>query len=90
MGKTVTLYYSSVPGSVKIRKETTRVNDILSARKVQFEKIDVTQENHKDVMLKESGKNELPQIFVDGVFKGLCEDLENANEDNAVNQFLGV
>ena len=29
-----------------MRKETTRVEDILSARKVPFEKIDVTQEKY--------------------------------------------
>lgn len=56
--KTVTLYYSSVPGSVKvwikldwltlinsqIRKDTQRIEDILAARKVPYEKLDVTQE----------------------------------------------
>lgn len=41
-------------------------------------------------MSKASGKNDLPQLFVDGAFKGLCEDLENANEDGAVLQFLGL
>ena len=46
--------------------------------------------SHKDVMSKASGKNDLPQLFVDGAFKGLCEDLENANEDGAVLQFLGL
>ncbi len=86
----VQIYYSSVPGNIKVRKDTTRVQDILSARKVEFELVDVTQDNNKNWMKEQSGKSDLPQIFVDGKFVGLAEGLEEANEDGLVHSFLGI
>jgi glutaredoxin len=69
-------------------QDTTRVQDILSAHKIAFELLDVTQENNLDEMFKVSGKKVLPQIFVDGVFKGLTEQFDEANEDGKVLDFL--
>jgi glutaredoxin len=48
----------------------------------------VTQNNNLDDMFKVSGKKVLPQIFVEGVFKGLAEEFEEANEDGRVLEFL--
>jgi len=86
--KTVTIYYSSIPGSTKIRKETSRTQDILSAKKIAFEMVDVAVEDNKNIMQKISGKTAIPQIVVEGEFKGLFEEFELANEDGLVEEFL--
>jgi glutaredoxin-related protein len=77
----IQIYYSSVPSTLKVRKDTTRVQDILTANKVEFEMLDVaSNQDHKEYMQQKSQKKILPQIFVDGEFKGSCEELEEANE----------
>ncbi|KAI9202749.1 thioredoxin-like protein [Polychytrium aggregatum] len=85
------LYYSSVPSTLKLKKDQVRVQDILKARKVEFDMVDVsTEEDQKNYMRMKSGKNILPQIFVDGEYKGTTEDLEEANECENVVQWLGL
>lgn len=41
-------------------------------------------------MFKISGKNDLPQIVVEGQYKGGCGELDEANEDGLVHKFLGL
>lgn len=41
-------------------------------------------------MYSTSGVKELPQIFVDEKFKGICEQLDEANEYGELKKFLGV
>ncbi|KAJ3152023.1 SH3 domain-binding glutamic acid-rich-like protein 3 [Geranomyces variabilis] len=87
----VIIYYSSVSGSMPVKKAQTRVQDILAARKVEFELVDVAaDEDAKDYMQSKSDKNALPQIFVDGEFVGLHAELEEANEDGKVAEWLGL
>lgn len=89
--KKIQIYYSSVPGSIKVRKDTTRAQDILSIKKIPFELVDVSQgDTDKAYMQEKSGKNVLPQIFVDGEYKGLCEELDEANEFGETHQWLGL
>ncbi|KAI8918516.1 hypothetical protein DFJ77DRAFT_455885 [Powellomyces hirtus] len=72
MPERVTLYYSSVSGALQVKKQTTRVQDILAARKVAYDLVDVAaDEDAKEYMQRKSGKNALPQIFVDGEYKGV-------------------
>jgi hypothetical protein len=42
----VQIYYSSVPSTLKVRKDTTRVQDILSAKKIEFEMLDVASDEY--------------------------------------------
>ncbi|KAI9007217.1 thioredoxin-like protein, partial [Gaertneriomyces semiglobifer] len=72
MAARVTLYYSSVSGALMVKKQQSRVQDIFAARKIQFDLVDVAaDEEAKEFMQRKSGKNTLPQIFVDGEYKGV-------------------
>ncbi|KAI8912698.1 thioredoxin-like protein [Gorgonomyces haynaldii] len=67
----VIVYYSSVAGNVKIKKEQTRVQDLLKAKGIEYELVDLAQDDKaKEYMKSKSGKTVIPQIFVDGEFKG--------------------
>ncbi|KAJ3400041.1 hypothetical protein HDV05_001377 [Chytridiales sp. JEL 0842] len=87
----VVLYMSSVPASIKIRKDTSRVIDILTARKIEFVQVDVaTDEEAKEYMRSKCGNSMLPKLFVNGEHKGGADQLEEANEDGAVKEWLGI
>ncbi|TPX57794.1 hypothetical protein PhCBS80983_g03572 [Powellomyces hirtus] len=104
MPERVTLYYSSVSGALQpsgvrsqVKKQTTRVQDILAARKVAYDLVDVAaDEDAKEYMQRKSGKNALPQIFVDGEYKGDRmglqghDELDEANEIEEVPKWLGL
>jgi hypothetical protein len=42
----VTIYYSSVAGSTKAHKETIKIRDILDAKKVEYECIDISTDTY--------------------------------------------
>ncbi|KAJ3215479.1 hypothetical protein HDU67_000337 [Dinochytrium kinnereticum] len=87
----VKVYSSSVSGNLMVKKHTTRILDILRGRKVEVEEVDLSvDEEAKEYMQSKSGKNSLPQIFANGEYKGGLEQLEEANEDGAVKEFLGI
>ncbi|KAI8804092.1 thioredoxin-like protein [Cladochytrium replicatum] len=87
----VVVYQSSVAGNRLVKQSQARIEAILNARKVAFSVVDVAvDEEAKLYMQGKSGKTVLPQIFVDGEFKGLIDQLEEANENGEVPQFLGV
>lgn len=93
MSDRVIVYVSSVAGNLLVNKAQERVERILQARKVVFKTVDISlPENNdaKEYMQQKSGKKVLPQIFVDGEFKGLVDQLEEANEFEEVPQWLGV
>ncbi|KAI9099403.1 thioredoxin-like protein [Phlyctochytrium arcticum] len=91
MPERVMVYMSSVAGSTPVKKAQTRLEAIFAARKIKYDSVDVAaDEEAKEYMLEKSGKNSLPQIFVDGEYKGGIEALEEANEDDAVQKWLGL
>ncbi|KAH6584285.1 hypothetical protein BASA61_003378 [Batrachochytrium salamandrivorans] len=87
----VTLYYSSVAGMVKVRKAQSRIQDLLAAHKVPYTMIDVAaEEDAKRYMQSKSGTNIIPQIFLDGEYKGTCEAFDEANEYGEALKWLGL
>ncbi|KAJ3088944.1 hypothetical protein HK102_007574 [Quaeritorhiza haematococci] len=91
MPSRVTVYYSSVSGNLMIKKKQMRVQDILLAKKIEFDLVDVAaDEEGKLYMQRKSGKTLLPQIFVDGEFKSGHDELDEANEVDEVLLLLGL
>ncbi|KAI8927948.1 thioredoxin-like protein [Entophlyctis helioformis] len=91
MSARVQIYYSSVSGMTKIKKAQTRIEDLLAAFKLPYELIDIAaDEDAKAYMQAKSGKAVIPQIFVDGEYKGTCEELDEANENGEGRQWLGL
>ncbi|CAG8587861.1 14358_t:CDS:2, partial [Acaulospora morrowiae] len=86
----VKIYGSSVPGNVFVRKNQIDLLAILKANKIDYTFVDVAadEDQLKYIKRKNKGQKELPQIFVDGEYKGLFEDIENANEMRELKSFL--
>jgi glutaredoxin len=85
----IDIYYSSVPSTLQVRKDTTRMQDILAANKIEYQMVDVAAgQVEKDYMHQRSGKRVLPQLFVDGEYRGCTEDLELANECGTTLEFI--
>ncbi|KAI3640625.1 hypothetical protein MIR68_001503 [Amoeboaphelidium protococcarum] len=86
----VTVYYSSVSGNMSIKKNQQAVLNVLDGKKVPYKLVDVAADEKARVEMKQkSGKATLPQVFVDGQFKGGFEDFELATEDGKLNEFFG-
>lgn len=87
----ITVYYSSVSHGSKFKKELSRIEQLFQAFKIEYSLSDVAaDEEAKNYMYSNSPKKELPQIFIDGKYKGQCDDLDEANEFGELKQFLGV
>jgi len=92
----VVVYESSVAGNIVVKKNTETVKAILTGKKIEFTAVDLSvSSKDKEYMhthSKSKDKNSLPQIFVDGSYKGGFDELNEANEDgaDAVKALLGV
>ncbi|CAG8643144.1 thioredoxin-like protein [Gigaspora rosea] len=88
----VQIYGSSVPGNIFVKQNQMSIESILNANKIPFTFIDVAaDETHlKYMKRKNGGKKDMPQIFVDGEFKGTTKELEEAVEMREVKEFLGL
>lgn len=68
-------------------------SQLVTAHKIAHELVDISlaeNEAQKAHMQANSATHELPQVFVNGKFKGLFEDCEMANEDGQLKQFLSA
>eukprot|EP01006_Ploeotia_vitrea_P045749 TRINITY_DN66966_c9_g1_i1.p1 TRINITY_DN66966_c9_g1~~TRINITY_DN66966_c9_g1_i1.p1 ORF type:complete len:334 (+),score=179.70 TRINITY_DN66966_c9_g1_i1:147-1148(+) len=79
----VVLYYSSVSGSRQVRKDQSDIEHLFEAHKVDYTKIDVSLDEHQAdrlAMAKASGLRDLPQVHVNGQYRGGAAELRQANE----------
>ncbi|CAG8535469.1 10852_t:CDS:2 [Acaulospora colombiana] len=65
---------------------------ILKSNKIDFTFVDISVDEDQLKYMKRKNRleKELPQIFVDGEYKGLFKDIEEANERREVKKFLGL
>jgi glutaredoxin len=64
---------------------------LLSAHGISFSLVDVAQDAQAKAQLHiqpNTPSPQLPQIFVDGKYKGICEQLEEANEFGEIKKWL--
>lgn len=95
--KIIQLYISSVTGNANMRKHQQHIEDILTTRNVNFEKIDISIPNNEDKkqFMRENarpppnGKTPLPpQLFAGDEYLGDYDKFYEAVEDNEVDVFL--
>ncbi|XP_070567499.1 SH3 domain-binding glutamic acid-rich-like protein 2 [Ptychodera flava] len=90
----VKVYYSSVSSSKEIKKHQQAVFMVLEAKKIEFERIDISiDEESKNFMWSnskqpESGKPLPPQIFSDDEYCGNFDDFDEATETKKLRRFL--
>ncbi|KAK5853044.1 hypothetical protein PBY51_006866 [Eleginops maclovinus] len=87
----VKVFYTSVSGSLEIKKKQQKVLDVLSAKKIDFESIDISQDsNSKDLMreLAHDPKVLPPQICNGNEYCGNYDAFLLAIEDEQLEKFL--
>ncbi|CAG8639654.1 10926_t:CDS:2 [Cetraspora pellucida] len=88
----VQIYGSSVAGNIFVKQNQASIESILNSNKIPYTFVDVAadQDQLNYMKRKNGGVKELPQIFVDGEYKGLTKELEQAVEMREVKEFLGL
>jgi len=88
----VQIYGSSVSGNIFAKSNQSWIEQVLKQHKINFSFVDVAADENalKYMKRKNRGEKEYPQIFVDGEYKGITKDFQEAVEFKEVNKFLGL
>ncbi|XP_078001423.1 SH3 domain-binding glutamic acid-rich-like protein 2 isoform X2 [Glandiceps talaboti] len=92
----VKVYYSSVSSSSKIKKNQMNLFMVLEGKKIEFEKVDISQDDEaKSFMWEnskqpESGKPLPPQIYNDDEYCGDYEAFDCSREEECMDTFLKI
>ncbi|KAJ1667332.1 hypothetical protein IW140_001935 [Coemansia sp. RSA 1813] len=88
----VQIYGSTVSGNRTYKKQAKELFIMLEANEIDFEFICIAaDEKAKSYMRRKAlGKMTIPQVYVDGEFKGFFEDAFKANEIDELYEWLGL
>ncbi|KAM6915211.1 SH3 domain-binding glutamic acid-rich-like protein 3 [Xenentodon cancila] len=89
----VTVFLTSVSGSLELKKKQERVVSILTSKNIPFKPVDISQNSDdKDLMRKRAGNPTAlpPQICNGDVYCGDFDAFENAIEMEELEKFLGL
>uniref|UniRef100_A0A3B3DMT4 SH3 domain-binding glutamic acid-rich-like protein n=2 Tax=Oryzias melastigma TaxID=30732 RepID=A0A3B3DMT4_ORYME len=87
----VVVFYSSVSGSLEVKKRQERIMSVLSSKKIKYRAVDITQNpEDKDLMRKIANNPKAlpPQIANESTYCGDYEAFENAIEVEQLEEFL--
>ncbi|XP_041831922.1 SH3 domain-binding glutamic acid-rich-like protein 3 [Melanotaenia boesemani] len=87
----VIVFYSSVSGSLEVKKKQDRIMSVLSSKKIPFKTVDISQNSEsKDLMRKRAGDPTAlpPQICNGDAYCGDFTAFENAIEMEQLEKFL--
>ncbi|XP_031582108.1 SH3 domain-binding glutamic acid-rich-like protein 3 [Oreochromis aureus] len=87
----VKVFFTSVSGSTQTKKNQDRIFSILSAKKIPFQTVDISQSSDdKDLMRQGAGDPTAlpPQIFNGDVYCGDINAFDNAIEMEQLEDFL--
>jgi glutaredoxin 3 len=67
-----------------------RAKQLLDSRNIAYEEIDITEndEMREKMVIKAGGKKTVPQIFIDGVHIGGCDDLYALEQEGMLDKML--
>jgi precorrin-6B methylase 2 len=87
----IVLYVSGASGDLAVKKNQERAELILKNAGVEFTKQEITlvEAGAKAALLQKANRAKCPLVFVNGEYKAF-EELDEANENGEVKQFLGV
>ncbi|KAI9594124.1 hypothetical protein BDF19DRAFT_414833 [Syncephalis fuscata] len=88
----VHIYGSSISGNRKIKDAQRRIESVLTSNEIPFKFVDIAaDEEAKSYMRrKNGGATDLPQIFVNGEFRGTITALDDAVEYDGLDTFLAL
>ncbi|KAM4521530.1 SH3 domain-binding glutamic acid-rich-like protein 3 [Odontesthes bonariensis] len=87
----VILFYSSVSGSLELKKNQERIMSVLTSKKIPFKAVDIAQNSEdKDLMRQKAGNPTAlpPQLCNGDVYCGDFDAFENAIEMEQLEEFL--
>ena len=69
-----------------------RAKKLLSGKGVAYEDVDVDAAPRRRIEMREKagGRTSVPQIFIDGVHVGGCDDIHALDETGKLDEMLGV
>ncbi|XP_034383676.1 SH3 domain-binding glutamic acid-rich-like protein 3 [Cyclopterus lumpus] len=87
----IKVFYSSVSGSLEIKKGQQKIFDVLNSKKINHEALDITQETKTKDLMRELAGNPTalpPQICNGNNYCGDYKAFENAIEEDTLESFL--
>ena len=83
---------SSLAVTRKMKVDCKRIIDLLSAKGVKFENIDLALENRGQDLIKHSSHSAilLPQIFINGKYVGSLDTVQELEDDGSLDVMLGI
>ncbi|BFZ23647.1 hypothetical protein BsWGS_26686 [Bradybaena similaris] len=87
----ITVYISNLASNLETRKQQTRIQNVLSGHKFNFDVVDVSACRENLAKMREvvgDSKALAPQIANDDEYCGNYEDFEEAIENKTLNEFL--
>ncbi len=83
---------SSLAVTRKMKVDCKRIIDLLSAKGVNFENIDLALEDRGLDLIKHSGNSAilLPQIFINGKYVGSMDTVQELEDDGSFDVVLGI
>ena len=87
----IEVYFSSVSGNLKAKKNTETIFGYLSARQQDFQQIDLSLDSNqakKEQLVSDKGSVVLPSVYVNGKYKGGFEEFDAACEEGTDKAFF--
>ncbi|CAB3982371.1 SH3 domain-binding glutamic acid-rich 3 [Paramuricea clavata] len=90
MSDKIILYWTSVTSSLEIKKEQQRIEMVLSGKKIEYEKVDISLvEGAKEKMREICGEGTLPpQLCKGDTYLGNYAQFDAAIENEELDKFL--
>ncbi|XP_054474284.1 SH3 domain-binding glutamic acid-rich-like protein 3 [Anoplopoma fimbria] len=87
----IKVFYTSVSGSIKIKKHQQKIFDVLDSKKINYEAVDIAQDPEHKAAMRELAKDDSalpPQICNGEHYCGDYTAFEIAVEDETLDGFL--
>nr|XP_046228282.1 SH3 domain-binding glutamic acid-rich-like protein 3 [Scatophagus argus] len=87
----IKVFYTSVSGSLEMKKHQDRIFSVLDSKKITYEAVDISQDSKdKNLMRERAGNSSAlpPQICNGDIYCGDYDAFENAVEMEELEEFL--
>mmetsp|Transcript_51713 Transcript_51713/g.121415 ORF Transcript_51713/g.121415 Transcript_51713/m.121415 type:complete len:109 (-) Transcript_51713:119-445(-) len=86
----ITLVTTSLTIKLETRSKMRRIKELLNAKGVKYEHIDLALEDRGDEIAAKTGRREVPQLLVNGRFIGTADDVQEFEDEGALDGMLGL
>jgi len=85
----VILFWTSATASLKIKKDIQEIRFLLAGKRVKWEEYDVCYDGARRKEMKDkSSKNTLPQLFINDIYIGNFDNLQQLEEEEKLIKLL--